>query len=153
MSRVLFAALTTFSLEWKNPVSHPVTQISNLTDNVTLHTVVTNTGSLVGDEVVLLFAAPVKVERPSTEAGVRMPYKRLIDFTRVSGLAASTSTTVTFTAGAAALGLTDSKGDTVLYSGEHELVATRGHGANPTATVAVAVAHGASWIHRCRSPV
>ncbi len=121
-----------------------MTRISNLADNVTLHTVVTNTGSLIGDEVVLLFAAPVKVKRPSTEIGIRMPYKRLIDFTRVSGLATSTSTTVTFTAGAAALGLTDSKGNTVLYSGEHKLVATRGHGANLTATVAVSVgANGA----------
>jgi hypothetical protein len=36
------------------------------------------------------------------------------------------------------------RGDTVLYSGEHELVATRGHGANLTATVAVqAGANGA----------
>ena len=141
---MLFSALTTFALEWKNPVSHPAARFSKVTDNVTLHTVVTNTGSLVGDEVVLIFAVPVRVERPSTEVGIRMPYKRLVDFTRVSGLVASSSTIVTFKVGAAALGLTDSKGDTVLYSGEHELVATRGHGANLTATVAVqAGANGA----------
>ncbi len=137
-------ALTTFSLEWKNPVAHPAARFSKLTDNTTLQTVVTNTGSLVGDEVVLLFAVPAKVERPSAEVGIRMPHKRLIDFTRVSGLVASDFTIVTFTVGAAALGLTDSKGNTVLYSGEHEIVATRGHGANLTATVAVAVgANGA----------
>ena len=60
------------------------------------------------------------------------------------GELARIASVVTFKVGAAALGLTDSKGDTVLYSGEHELVATRGHGANLTATVAVqAGANGA----------
>jgi hypothetical protein len=137
-------SLTTFSLKWHRPVAQPAARFTALADNVTLHAVLTNAGSLAGDEVVLLFAVPVKVQRPLAEAGTRLPYKRLIDFVRVSALSVSASANVTFTVGAPALGLTDSKGDTVLYGGEHAVVAARGHGANLTA--AVAVAAGASGI-------
>ena len=120
-------------------------RLSSLTDNVTLHAVVTNTGSLVGDEV-LLFAVPVKLQRPASELGTRLPYKRLIDFTRASGLAASASTNVTFMVGPDALGVTNSKGDTVLYSGEHILCVTRGHGKNLTAIVMVEAGESGSVI-------
>lgn len=94
-------------------------------------------GSMVGDEVVLCFAVPLKVQRPAAQAGTRLPYKRLIDFTRVRDLAPSTSANISFIVGAAALGLTDSVGDTVLYGGQHAVVATRGHGKNLTATISV----------------
>lgn len=83
----------------------------------------------------MLYHAPTRnVSRPTAEHALRLPFRRLLDFRRVS-LGRGASAEVRFRVNATALGLVDSNGDTVLYGGVHSLVASRGHGEELSATV------------------
>ena len=94
-------SLSNFSLAWSSGAPPTAVKFSALTDSTTIAVTVSNVSPLDGEEVVLLYAVPVKLQRPSSEAGVRLPYKRLIDFARVS-VSASASASVSFAVNASA---------------------------------------------------
>ena len=94
-------SLSNFSLAWSPGAPPTAVKFSALTDSTTIAVTVSNVSPLDGEEVVLLYAVPVKLQRPSSEAGVRLPYKRLINFARVS-VSASASASVSFAVNASA---------------------------------------------------
>eukprot|EP01062_Namystynia_karyoxenos_P064169 TRINITY_DN5706_c0_g1_i1.p1 TRINITY_DN5706_c0_g1~~TRINITY_DN5706_c0_g1_i1.p1 ORF type:complete len:758 (+),score=216.76 TRINITY_DN5706_c0_g1_i1:105-2378(+) len=86
---------------------------------------VSNTGSVAGDEVVMVFHAAGSAIRKRAKHPV--PLKALVDFGRIS-LAAGASGTLSFALDEKALRLVNENGDRVLYKGQHELIFSRGHG-------------------------
>ena len=92
---------TTWSFEWSAPPS-PASQ-TEATPATTMSVKVTNTGTMDGDQAVLVFAVP-----PAAGTSGR-PLKYLVDFERVS-VAAHDATDVSFTIPSSKLLLTDSDG-------------------------------------------
>jgi hypothetical protein len=86
---------------------------------------VSNTGSVVGDEVVQVYHSVSAAIKAS--AGHPVPIKRLVQFDRVT-LAPGTAATITFTVTKKQLELINNSGESVLYPGVHTLTFTRGHG-------------------------
>ena len=78
---------------------------------------VKNSGSREGDEVVMVYHVPGKLERPAYEAGaLQLPQRRLLDFARVS-LPKQGQASLTFHVNASSLGLVDTEGNTCLFRG------------------------------------
>ena len=105
-------------------------------DDIECNCTAKNTGKLAGDEVVMVYDALSPAIRSSIGSAHPVPRKRLVDFERVS-VAAGGTATVRFIIPKAALVLTTADGSTKLYSGEHELIFSRGNGADATVAVTV----------------
>jgi len=86
---------------------------------------VTNTGSLSGDEVVMVFHTVGDDIRNKVDHPV--PIKHLVEFERVT-VAAGQATQITFNLDQKALQLTNKSGDKVVYPGKHTLMFSRGYG-------------------------
>jgi beta-glucosidase len=98
--------------------------------------VVKNTGLLAGDEVVFVFDALSSAIRAAVGTSHAVPFKRLVDFERVS-LAAGATATLRFDIPKNRLSLTTASGHKKLYLGPHNLIFSRGNG--PDVSVAVHV--------------
>jgi hypothetical protein len=68
-----------------------------------------------------------------------VPFKRLVDFERVS-LAVGATATLRFAIPREGLALTTSSGDKKLYAGTHNLIFSRGNGADVTVAVKLGLA-------------
>lgn len=121
---------TTFSLKWAGlpPHQHAVRTLTDAATNYTA--TVTNTGTIAGDEVVIVYLKP-KAETLRESLGESTPIekKKVIDFARVS-LAAGATTTVSFAIAPAHLAMVDSDGHRSLHHGDFELLLSRGSNVN-----------------------
>ena len=97
---------------------------------------VKNTGSMAGDEVVLVYDSLSAAIRAAVGTAHPLPTKRLVDFQRVS-VAAGGSATVAFTIPKQALALTTADGSKKQYPGAHQLIFSRGNGADAAVSVTV----------------
>ena len=95
-----------------------------------------NTGNMAGDEVVMVYDALSQAVRSAVGKSHPVPIKRLVDFERTT-IAAGGSTTVQITIPKQSLSLTTADGSKKLYSGEHELVFSRGNGNDSSVKVTV----------------
>ena len=105
-------------------------------DAISCTTKVMNTGSMAGDEVVLVYDSLSAAIRAAVGTAHPLPTKRLVDFQRVS-VAAGGSATVAFTIPKQALALTTADGSKKQYPGAHQLIFSRGNGADATVSVTV----------------
>ena len=105
------------------PVPPTYTVASASTPSTTYSAVVTNTGSVAGDEVVLAFTVPKEATLRGGTLGYTVPVekKKLFGFKRVT-LAPGASTTVTFDLGPSQLAMVDAEGATGLHAGEFDIV-------------------------------
>lgn len=97
---------------------------------------VKNTGKMAGDEVVMVYDALSQAVRSAVGNSHPVPIKRLVDFERTT-LAAGGSATLQFTIPKQSLAITTADGSKKLYSGEHELVFSRGNGNDMSVKVTV----------------
>jgi hypothetical protein len=115
-------SLTKFTLKFnaseKDGESLPTSGAANTSFSI----VVTNTGSLQGDEVVMAYFMPIDVALPLH------PRKALFDFQRLHDIAPGASTTVTFAVGPDSLLLATSDGDLVRAPGKYTIVFENGGG-------------------------
>ena len=118
-------SLTTFSLscQWKES-AHTILGVVSC--------IVSNDGGIDGDEVVMLYHAAGSEIRAAAKHPV--PIRSLIDFERVSVPKGSTATVV-FHVDHKSLELVDENGELRKYPGQHQLVASRGHGSDVNFTV------------------
>lgn len=106
---------------------------------------VTNTGTLAGDEVVIVFTGPNATEPGEAHAALGLPdadplaIKQVVDFARVS-LAAGANTTLAFELPLRSLAQPDIEGRLVVYAGVHAVRLGRGVGNNDDVIVPVVVA-------------
>ena len=98
------------------------------------HCDIENTGSLPGDEVVMVFHSSGTDIR--SQAASPVPLQSLVDFERVR-LQARASMALDFSLPQKALMEVDENGDRVLYPGSHFLVFTNGAGSSVNITVDV----------------
>jgi hypothetical protein len=119
---------TDFALSWKQGQQPTPVTVSSAADILKLDCALRNTGSILGDEVLMLFQVPRGVRRPAHET-VRLPHRALRDFDRVT-LAPGATASVSFRVNASQLCLVDSQGNCYLYAGTHELRVDRGVGAS-----------------------
>jgi hypothetical protein len=110
------------------------TCVCDESSEITCSCTVKNTGDLDGDEVVLVFDALSPAIRATVGSRHPVPFKRLLDFERVS-LIVGASTTIKFVLSKNQLALTTSSGDKKLYTGRHELIFSRGNGNDVTVFV------------------
>ena len=88
---------------------------------------VTNTGPVVGDEVVMVFHAVGDSIRTRVDKLHPVPLRQLVDFARVGDLEPRASANVTFALRReAAFSLTTASGAREVYSGEHRIVVSTG---------------------------
>ena len=129
---------TTFTLAW-TPAPPARAVVSRADGAATEYSVVvTNTGAVAGDEVVLAFMKPTASSLTTLGAGTPVEIKRLFDFQKVH-LAPGASTTLKFDVPAEKLHMVDADGHTSLHNGEFEIVFSRGHGEELAAPVSVNV--------------
>lgn len=106
---------------------------------------VTNTGTLAGDEVVLVFTGPNATSPGQAHAAFSLPdadplaIKQVVDFARVS-LAAGAFTTLSFDLPLRSLAQPDAEGRLVVYAGAHSVRLGRGVGNADDVIVPVIVA-------------
>jgi len=130
---------TTFSLKWDTPPPQQVFTVAASDSPAKTYTAtVTNTGTVLGDEVVLAYITPNAASLRASTLGNHVPIekKRLFGFQRVT-LAAGASTAVSFTLDPEKLGMVDADGHTSLHKGLFDIVLSRGHGEELSAPVAV----------------
>jgi hypothetical protein len=136
---------TTFALKWDSP--QPPAQATHVAAAAAAGSagaeaatdysvVVTNTGKVAGDEVVLAFLKPQAHSFATLPAGTPVETKRLFGFQRVH-LAPGASTTLTFSVGGRQLQMVGGDGHAALHSGKFDVVFSRGHGAELSAPIAV----------------
>eukprot|EP00912_Choanoflagellata_sp_UC4_P000531 UC4_evm3s330 len=144
---------TNFSLKWDNVTKPKHFSISTTqsedeaVNNASYSCVVTNTGSVTGDEVVMAFIRPDPTSF-QTLGDTPIEKKRLFAFKRVT-LKPGASTTVNFDLEAEKhLTMVDSEGTTGIHPGKFHIVLSRGHGkeleAEATGNISMFVAHFAS---------
>ena len=93
---------------------------------------VTNTGNVVGDEVVLVYHAVGGAIRAKASKLHPVPLKQLVGFDRIVDLAPAKSQTVTFELNLEnVLSLTTANGSKAVYPGEHQLIFSTGVPAVP----------------------
>lgn len=128
---------TNFTLKWDaQPPAHFVATSPD-TKASTYRVKVTNIGDVAGDEVVMAFTKPrADTLRASLGQHVPIEKKKLFAFQRVS-LDAGASTTITFNLNTAHLAMVDMEGHTSLHHGEFDIVFSRGHGDELSATASV----------------
>lgn len=97
--------------------------------NVSVSCTVANVGGSGGDEVVQVYHAAGADVRAEVAGRHPVPRKALVDFERVH-VAAGASATVGFELGRRALELVNATGGRQLYAGSHNLIFSRGHGAD-----------------------
>ena len=97
---------------------------------------VKNTGKMTGDEVVMVYDALSSAVRSAVGNSHPVPIKRLVDFERTTVVAGS-GATLQFTIPKQSLAITTADGSKKLYSGEHELVFSRGNGNDMSVKVTV----------------
>jgi beta-D-xylosidase 4 len=112
--------------------SHSCNCNISLTCSCTLN----NTGAREGDEVIMVYDSLSEAVRKSVGSAHPVPIRRLVDFQRAS-LQAGASTTLTFTITADSLRLVTADGSLRSYTGDHELVFSRGNGREHIVTVHV----------------
>jgi len=95
---------------------------------------VLNSGSLNGDEVVMVFHSVGNDIRSKVDHPV--PIKQLVEFGRVS-VETGQSSQIDFTLDQKAFQLTNKNGDKVVYPGQHTLTFTRGYGQDVTFQVTI----------------
>ena len=129
---------TTFALAWTP--TPPVRAVVSRADGAATKysVVVTNTGDVAGDEVVLAFMKPTP-NSITTLGAAPVEFKRLFGFQKVN-LAPGESTTLSFDVPAETMHMVDADGHTSLHNGEYEIVFSRGHGEELAAPVSVGVA-------------
>jgi uncharacterized cupredoxin-like copper-binding protein len=133
---------TTFTLSWSpsppegrrdhhpdvnNKDQSSILQLSasTVTSSMTYTCRVKNTGTVTGDEVVMVFISSKMNEEEEDEAPV--PIKELVAFQRVT-LNAGESQALTFNISSTHFSLVDVDGHRSIRPGEHTLTFTRGHG-------------------------
>jgi hypothetical protein len=119
-------SLTTFS--------HACACQAAATESLACSCTVKNTGGLAGDEIVLVYDALSPEIRAAVGTSHPVPFKRLVDFERVS-LAVGATATLRFAIPKDGLALTTASGDKKLYAGTHNLIFSRGNGADVTVAV------------------
>ena len=93
-----------------------------------------NTGQVLGDEVVLAFVKPIANSLATLPTSTPVEKKRLFDFKRIT-LQPFTDTVLTFSLNASHLAMVDADGHTALHEGEFEVIFSRGHGEELTTPV------------------
>lgn len=117
-------SLTTFSLAC-TPAALLTLKSANRMIDVTC--TVTNTGAVVGDEVVFVYHAVGDSIRQQASKLHPVPLKQLVEFSRVGGLEPQASTTTSFSLNAStALSLTTADGTSKVYPGDHTLIFSTG---------------------------
>jgi len=124
---------TSFALKWSNAsMSQPQRQRTGMGWSAKYSCVVTNTGAVDGDEVVLLFLKPKQLGAPTPLK------KQLVGYQRVH-VAKGASATVTFDdIDAKSIAMVSTAGDRVSMAGEFELEATNGHDQSITSHILLA---------------
>ena len=134
----LFAFGTGMSYATFNVTCTPATKGDG--GGVDVSCTVTNTGLVVGDEVLMVFHAVGGAIRAEASKLHPVPLRQLVDFERVGGLAPRSSVGVKFTLDrAAAFSLTAANGSRVVYPGEHQLVFSTGVPGVPDITQTIAM--------------
>ena len=101
---------------------------------------VTNTGTMVGDEVLQVYHAAGDAVRTAASKLHPVPLKQLVEFERIIDLAPGKAQSVTMSLDPdAALALTAANGSKVVYPGEHKLIFSTGVPAVPDMVHTVAV--------------
>jgi beta-glucosidase len=128
-----FPSYTTFTLDCKATTAANAATSTNFTFSCD----VKNTGTREGDEVVMAFHNVSATIRQQIGSRHPVPLKRLVDFDRVS-LAAGASQTLQFSLPRSRLALTTETGDKTVYPGTHQMIFSRGTGADIVLQVPVA---------------
>ncbi len=103
--------------------SHTCTQ----TDRLKFSCIISNVGSVDGDEVIMVFHSvtdPIRKAAPHP-----IPLKSLVQFQRVT-ISAGAQQTVPFSLPPVVLRVVDENGDKVFYNGTHNLIFSRGDAAS-----------------------
>ena len=101
---------------------------------------VTNTGTMVGDEVLQVYHAAGDAVRTAASKLHPVPLKQLVEFERIIDLAPGKAQSVTMSLDPdAVLALTAANGSKVVYPGEHKLIFSTGVPAVPDVVQTVAV--------------
>ena len=88
---------------------------------------VTNTGKMVGDEVLMIFHAVGDDIRAAASKLHPVPLKQLVEFERISDLGPGASATTTFSLNPdVSLALVTANGSKAVYPGEHKLIFSTG---------------------------
>jgi hypothetical protein len=94
---------------------------------VNISCTVTNTGHVVGDEVLLVYHAVGSVIREKASKLHPVPIKALVEFDRVVDLSPQASQKVTFALNLGkALSVTTKDGSQMVYPGQHQLIFSTG---------------------------
>ena len=104
---------------------------------VDVECLVSNTGRMGGDEVVLAFHSAGEAIRRSVAGRHPIPRKSLIGFERISVVAGG-SVTVSFSFGAQSLMLVNENGNRTLYPGNRTLMFSNGAGSGNNISITVA---------------
>jgi beta-glucosidase-like glycosyl hydrolase len=89
-----------------------------------------NTGNVMGDEVVMVYHSVSDDIRKS--AGHPIPLRALVGFDRAADVMPGNTATLKFTLDSSALAVTDSNGDSIVYSGNHTFLFSNGAGSEAT---------------------
>ena len=130
---------TSFSLKWSHSVVPTPTLFQDLAGSTKYSVLVTNTGKIVGDEVVQAFLKPERSSLATLGVGTPVPLKQLFGFQRVT-LKPGESKTLDFTLTAEQLAMVDLDGHTSLHAGDFNVIFSRGHSEELVAQLRVAVA-------------
>eukprot|EP01065_Artemidia_motanka_P044419 TRINITY_DN631_c0_g1_i1.p1 TRINITY_DN631_c0_g1~~TRINITY_DN631_c0_g1_i1.p1 ORF type:complete len:845 (+),score=319.65 TRINITY_DN631_c0_g1_i1:82-2535(+) len=126
---------TTFDMAWD--AQPAAAKVGSVDDAVQYSVKVTNTGKTTGDEVVLAYTR-AEAGSHATLKGAPVPQRQLFGFERVT-LAPGETKTLGFKLTGQNLRMTDADGHTSLHAGAHDVMFSRGHGAELEARVTVDV--------------
>ena len=128
-------SLTTF--EHSCALAAPGSSGSSGSNDHTVECTVRNTGALDGDEVVLVYHAAGDDIRRSIGGAHPVPAKALVGFERVRVAAGGAERLRFVLSEDPALTLVNATGDRHLYAGTHQLIFSRGHGADIALNVTI----------------
>ena len=120
-------SLTTFSFVCDSVAAAAAIGSTAAAKSVNVSCTVTNTGHVVGDEVLLVYHAVGNAIREKASKLHPVPLKALVEFDRVVDLAPQASQKVAFALDVEqALSVTTADGSKVVYPGEHQLIFSTG---------------------------
>ncbi|ETI32779.1 hypothetical protein F443_20481 [Phytophthora nicotianae P1569] len=122
---------TTFSLLVNNQAN--VTKVVSNTSNATISVVLSNIGSVAGDEVVFAYFRPISTGATGTATLLN---KQLFDYRRMA-LQPSKSTELSFTIQRSTLALVDDQGNLVSFPGSYEIIISNGAHEHQTVRIMV----------------